>query len=73
MKLVLVIDEALVRNMNGEGTTKELVLGVTTKENDDMGDYVGSRSLHVPVPYATEVGEQPQLIGRCITIDIEGI
>lgn len=68
-----IIDDAMVRHMNGEGTAKELVLDTTINETDDCGEYQANRTLHIPVPYDTAIGDQPTLRGNKVWIEIEGM
>lgn len=64
----MTIADARVRNINGEGTMKEVVLDVSFDTEDSGGKFNNRELLYLPVPYQWAEGDVPSLVGKKIRI-----
>jgi hypothetical protein len=62
--------EAKVAHVNGGATTKEMRIFAHGPAEDGDGQFGRNLFYVFPVPWTTEIGERPELIGKRITITI---
>lgn len=64
------IEHASVRNVNGDGTMKELHMELTTSVEDADGTFTANQHINVPVPYDNPTGDRGDLIGKVLTVHL---
>lgn len=65
------IEDAYIRNVNGSGTCKEVVMETQTQTNDDDGKFMVSRQICMDVPFDTDLDAAIKWIGKSVTLTIE--